>query len=457
MGGFDGRGYPLPAGDAYTDEQQCCFVYLPVGDEYRRAFFGALDYFGTWLAWERDAGKRGQDAARAWKLANELTRECWDMGTCDLMVSELQAIRLLLSEQHCCDGNNIITYIETTVNTTTIVPGVGDYPASWGESEEPADWDDWAQYVCYHAHLYVDYLIESSETLDTLIGIGSWGIDFLGFILSRMIYGSPGGIPVPVNFGWVTKISNALLGALDSLEFDTMASKIESGRQDIVCAFMLGTSLEDAVESAVDNSLLWTVFYSWLDYESTVAAVYTGEVPGVGYLVPEQRDDCLCEEVPEGEYVPNWHWRLGAGDWLVQDDWLWQNDEYENNGFDIDGVMNWNSLEYPSYQGDLRSPEFSWPGGDVQWRVLARSSASAVVERQRTTVIIRLMKMPENEEAAIYSTVHEGNGIFTLEEDLGTSPHYDNEASDYYLKVSVNGYEGYGGKKIDYISLNLGP
>ncbi|GAG82343.1 unnamed protein product, partial [marine sediment metagenome] len=52
MGAFDGVGYLLPDGEAFTDEYECCMVFVPAKDEYRRAFFGALDYFGTWLAWE---------------------------------------------------------------------------------------------------------------------------------------------------------------------------------------------------------------------------------------------------------------------------------------------------------------------------------------------------------------------------------------------------------------------
>lgn len=317
----DGRGYLLPDGDAYTDEVACVLLFYPDKDEYRRALRGALDYFGVWLAWERDSAKRGQDAARAWKEANILTYECMDMNYCGLILANLDAILNLLSQQHCCDGTNSVTYFDQTIVNTTIVPGVGDPPSTWGESEEPVDWDDWSQYVCYHAHLYVDYLIESAGLMDTLVTLGSWGVDFLSFILSRIIYGSPSGGIVPVNFGWVNTISNLLLDALGTLDFDTLEDKFEAAREDIVCALMLGESLEDAVEAAVDDSVLWAVYYMWLGYDSTVATIYTGEVPEVGYLTPSQRDDCVCGGA---EYEERWDYDTGIEDpWIITGDGYW--------------------------------------------------------------------------------------------------------------------------------------
>lgn len=328
-------GYLLPEGPAYTAEMGCALVFYPDKTEYRRALLGALDYFGVWLAWETDPQKRGKDAARAWKDANDLTLECMQMNYCDEILSNLRSINNLLQQQHCCDGNNTVTYNETIITTTTIVPNQGDPPATWGESAAPADWDEWSQYVCYHAHLYVDYLIESAETLDTMISIGSWGIDFLAFVLGRLIYGSPGGIPVPVNFGWVNTISQALLGGLADLEFDSMAQKFEDSRQEILCAFMLGNDLEAAVESAVDSTLMWNVFYSWLDYESTVGAIYTGEVEGVGYLTPGQRSDCICVETPDYSLVENFTTFIPA-QWDENVEWQagYDGSMFFNNGLD---------------------------------------------------------------------------------------------------------------------------
>jgi hypothetical protein len=70
----DKYGYLIPE-NVSPDDYGCLLVFYPSDDLYRRELFGALDYFGTWVAWERDAAKRGILAASAWKIANEKTRE----------------------------------------------------------------------------------------------------------------------------------------------------------------------------------------------------------------------------------------------------------------------------------------------------------------------------------------------------------------------------------------------
>lgn len=400
----DNRGYLLPSGDAYTDELACVLLFYPDKDEYRRALRGALDYFAVWLAWERDSAKRGQDAARAWKEANEYTYECMDMNYCALILANLDAIVNLLSQQHCCDGNNTVTYNDNTIVTTTIVPGVGDPPATWGEEEVPADWDEWAEYVCYHAHLYVDNLIEGAAILDTMVTVGSWGIDFLSFWLSKMIYGSPAGIPVPVNFGWVNMVSNKILDALGTLEFDTLATKFEDARDDIVCSLINGTSLEDAVEDAVDSTVLWNVFYTWLDYDSTVATIYTGEVPGHGYLTPDMRSDCTC--IPGDYYLERLFTSGKEAPWVGENNWsagyggslqmIQSAHEVQASKVDINtaiGVggtgnrtlhrIDWtwrrstaNSVPRLTIRADGGDYVFQWPSGDTSFSTLYEKSVT---------------------------------------------------------------------------------
>ena len=38
----------------------------------------------------------------------------------------------------------------------------------------------------------------------------------------------------------------------------------------------------------------WTIFYGLLDYDSTVATIYTGDAAGLGYLAPNQSTECAC-------------------------------------------------------------------------------------------------------------------------------------------------------------------
>ncbi len=97
-----GKGYLLPSGDATEDELECCLVFYPARDEYRRALMGSLDYLATWIAWERDSQKRGQDAAASWKLANIQTWECCSMGFCDDLSTTLQELLAAIHALECC-------------------------------------------------------------------------------------------------------------------------------------------------------------------------------------------------------------------------------------------------------------------------------------------------------------------------------------------------------------------
>jgi hypothetical protein len=88
---------------------------------------------------------------------------------------------------------------------------------------------------------------------------------------------------------------DALGEGLIALDCEAIITGIESSREDIVCALINGTSLEDAVESAIDNTILWNGFFQFLDYETTTSAIYKGEVDNVGYIPVIWRDDCLCD------------------------------------------------------------------------------------------------------------------------------------------------------------------
>lgn len=302
----EGRGYLLPNGECFTDEYECCLVAIPAKDEYRRAFFGALDYFGTWRAWERDTEKRGKDAALAWVNATEITRECWEMGFCDDMLTTLQNIELLLSNKECCGGSTTVG--DTIVTTTVIVPGVGGDPTEWGETPV-ADWDEWSEYVCYYANKFVDDLIASAETLDTVAEIGAWTVEFFANILRVMQFLT---LVYPVSYAAALSLRDSFTSAGDlSDSFDSVAAAFEAGRNDIVCAFMTGSSVSDAVESVLDDATLWTLLYQFNNYDATQALVYEGSVDGEVYLPPIKRDDCEClvplgyswQEVTEITYV----------------------------------------------------------------------------------------------------------------------------------------------------------
>ena len=290
-------GYPLPSGEAYTDDFACQLVYIPNKDEYWRAFLGAIHYFANWVAWQRDSEKRGKDAAQAWREANELTMECWRMTCLDDITDRMDVMIDLLGNQSGCCGTTTIGPIITV--TTIIVPGVGDDPTHWGETEV-VDWAEWLEYVCYHAHVYVDSLIEGAKAIDIAIELGSYTIDFFVGVMRFMQYL---GLDQVLGLNQVMMVYDDFRKEVDmSGWFTPLAARFEAAREDIVCAILQGGSLSDAVEAAVNDNAVWLLFYVLTDYDAVQALIYEATVDSVEYLSPIKRDDCECEDYGEDEY-----------------------------------------------------------------------------------------------------------------------------------------------------------
>lgn len=290
-------GYPLPAGELGLDEIVCQLVYLPDRDEYWQAFFAALHYMTTWRAWERDASKRGQDAAANWRAAFELTVGCWRMACLEEITDRMDImIDLLGNQMACCDSWTVGPVITVITNIT---PQEGDDPTEWGETAV-ADWEEWSEYVCYYAHQYVDALINSAKALDLAIELGSYTVEFLTAIKQTLQFLTLGH---PLGISDMLEIYQGFRDAVDLIgEFDGLADRFEDARGSIVCSILLGESLSDAVEDAVDNNTIWLLFYLFTDYQAVQALIYEGTADGVGYLPPVKRDDCVdcVPTIPEG-------------------------------------------------------------------------------------------------------------------------------------------------------------
>lgn len=446
--GVSNIGYLLPDGDCYTEETECCFVFIPARDEYRRAFFGALGYFSTWLAWERDSAKRGRDAARAWKFANDLTMECWDMGACTDMLDKLDQLIALQQNSVCCAGNKYTTYNDNRIETTTIVPESGPAPTYYGETAV-ADWDEWLEYVCFHAHEFVDDLINAANKIDSLLDLGIWAIDAYFWLVRKIVFRNDGW-EIPIDLSWAGNIFKAILQGGAGL-FEIVASDLEDGREDIICALINGTSLSDAVEASISGTPAWTLFYQFLDYDSAAAVIYNGGIPEFGYLTPTKRNDCLCEiPDPPDEFLVNYHWRSGASPWTLSGGISYIDYEYSDDGFDIDGCLIANITPTGN---DARSENFSWPGGRFQLAVLARSADTGTIAAWNTYVNVRVYRVSDNVLVWTGSTGHGGaQALWVLDTDLSPTSH---PAMDYYVKVAIDGgISGYQ-RRVDYISLKL--
>ncbi|MCK4962633.1 MAG: hypothetical protein KAS19_09105 [Anaerolineales bacterium] len=150
-------GYPLPSGDAYTDDLACIMLMYPNKPEYRQALMSAYFYFGNWLAWERDPQKKGADAALAWKEAIEATLECIEMNACETIIELLTDIRANTGV-YCCD---VVDISDGDQYTDEVEDGVGDVPQNIidaGYADDAADWDGFYDYKCMISHLMVENL-----------------------------------------------------------------------------------------------------------------------------------------------------------------------------------------------------------------------------------------------------------------------------------------------------------
>lgn len=284
-------GYPLPDGELGEDDIVCQLVYLPDRPEYWQAFLGALSYMTTWRAWERDDDKRGKDAASNWREAFELTMECWRMTCLDDLKSDVSDILdYLRSQEPCCDEN--ITYGDTTIYITTIIPGVGDPPDYYGETEVD-DWDDWKEHLCYNAHLWVDELISNANSMETALSLGGLGLALLAYA-----YGAFNFLFMHGELNQSTlllRLVNTIAGYSIAL-FSDAADDIETARDDIICAIMLGGDVADAVEDALASGDAWDLIYQFVDYDSAMAVLYEGGDGDDDFLSSETRDDCTCIE-----------------------------------------------------------------------------------------------------------------------------------------------------------------
>lgn len=310
-------GYPLPDGELGEDDIVCQLVYLPDRPEYWQALLGAISYMATWKAWERDADKRGKDAAANWREAFELTMECWRMACLEDLKQDVADILVLLANRKdCCDDN--LTYNIQDDISTEIDPGVGDPPDFYGETAV-TDWDDWLEHVCYNAHIYVDNLINMASQMEGAVAQSSI---YIGLIAAALAVLSFSGIGLPIAYLLAAGVVAGLILTATTSTFDTTAEDLEDGRESIVCALLLGHSVAAAVEAALSSGAAWDLFYQFVDYSSATAAIYEGGY-NEDYLPAETRDDCTCTEgyelvllpAPKGTIVDQTHYSglIGEG------------------------------------------------------------------------------------------------------------------------------------------------
>jgi len=288
------KGYLLPEGEAFTEELACALVYFPDKPEYRRALRGSLDFLATWTAWETDPLKRGKDAARAWKIANERTQECIEMGVClEELIDAVNNLKLSVSYNVDCFCENFS--INPPEPTYEDVPPGSVFPPTYGDHEISTQ-EEYRRVVCHNAHRYVDVLKEQNDTLLSLLELGTMAVGLIAAILAVL---SSGGLLMVIGYGTAATIFSSLV-ALAGWEFlGDVSADIEAARAEIVESIICGTpALASVIEQAIDNDA-WTLFYQYVNWGQAAASIRSGEFNGESHPYGQNTScDIYCPETP---------------------------------------------------------------------------------------------------------------------------------------------------------------
>jgi hypothetical protein len=315
-----GKGYLLPSGDASEEELACCIVFYPARDEYRRALMGSLDYLATWIAWERDSEKRGQDAAASWKLANIQTWECCSMGFCDDLQTNLTDILAAITALECCGEQDIS---DGDWYTDPVVDGEGDVPQNIidaGYAEDAADWDGFDSYKCMISHLAVDHVEAFFREIAPYIaesGTVFGGVGVLSALLGSMLilFGLPLAAGLILSLGvaasvwnWISKYGK---GAVEDI-----ADEIATHHDALACAIYEGDGVADSVSDFNDKvddlfSVTDALGIKAINIAPQLKAMYSGryDQQDIAEKLAEQGYEvegyfCICdeEEAPPSGY-----------------------------------------------------------------------------------------------------------------------------------------------------------
>jgi hypothetical protein len=217
--------------------------------------------------------------------------------------SDVSAILLWLqSNPQCCDEN--VTFDNSTTYITVIVPGEGDDPEYYGETAVE-DWDEWNEYLCHNAKLWLDELIHHTGNVEAALNYGGMTVALIAAAIVGVSFFVVGGVvAMPVIYAAVA----GLVAGISATVFEDAADDLTTAYDDIICAIMLGLSLGDAVEDALGVSTAWALFFQYIDYSSAQAILYEGG-DGITFLESETDDTCTdCVYPQVGEYLTKWEW-----------------------------------------------------------------------------------------------------------------------------------------------------
>ena len=248
-------GYPLPPGELGEDDITCQLVFFPDRDEYWQAFLGAYVYLCTWRAWERDPDRRGKDAAANWRVALEMTMECWRMACLEQLQEDVSNILKALEDGICCPDMDPTDGDQYTDN---IEDGVGDVPPNIVATDyavDSEDWDGFDDYKCMVSHIVVDSMEAKFRKLaphvDEAAAVAG-GIAAVAIIISAVW---TGGLSLLLA-GLISSLGGVALfyqAMLSGSALITLSDKIQTNHGKLACAFYQSDGLTSSLASLEDK------------------------------------------------------------------------------------------------------------------------------------------------------------------------------------------------------------
>lgn len=172
------KGYVWPD-TINPGEDVCIRIYVPKDALYIGAFWQSYEFFGTWLAWQKDTAKTGKEIAAVWRPLIEKARIEFELNLdCGIMdVRQKTGFPCILEKQ---DGaGEWSEFADISLCQTTIISPYPDPPP--GETGAEASSDD----VVYVWIQIFTTIHEKIEDGDSWFNIKDW----LTSVLSRVYPG----------------------------------------------------------------------------------------------------------------------------------------------------------------------------------------------------------------------------------------------------------------------------
>lgn len=300
-------GYKPPVDVESVEGLAYFFVAVPNDPAYITAAWGAYTQLADVWNWGLEkVDQLAPEIRQQWLTAISETLEAHEMGFPTTLLNYIDEIETLLQElkgvQGCCPDN--VTYLPgPTVGNPNNYEYGGTHPTTWGESTDTTSQEDYDEVVCGAAHDYVDYLVSTAVTLDSLVQNKLLVVAAIATLLGAL---ATGGLSLLIEVGLAGAIFTAIVGGWSASLFTTASTAIENARATIVCAIIsgVGQDVEDAIEAVISASA-YNLWFKWIDYQSAINTMLTGALNGE-YLEPrlgETCEPCLPAEEDSGYFI----------------------------------------------------------------------------------------------------------------------------------------------------------